>query len=72
MLKTSPTVAMDEMIGIEKMIQHWIVRLKEGIPVLTFTARDEDLEMYMTQWVGDLRILAGKADNLADILSGVR
>lgn len=72
MIPISPTIAIDEMVGIQKIVEKWIERVKEGIPTLNFEARDEDFELFMKQWVGELRILSGIGDNLADVLSGVR
>lgn len=72
MLPLAPKIAIQEMEGIKTIIEKWLTNLNEGVPTLTFEARDEDFEMYMKQWIGELRLLAGKADNLADILSGVR
>ena len=72
MLNVSPTIILEELEGIASINKKWIERIKEGIPTLTFQAKDEDFELYMKQLIGELRILAGKADNLADVLAGIR
>lgn len=72
MLPISPTLILDELKGIQAITNKWIERITEGIPTLTFEARDEDYEMFIKHLVGELRVLAGKGDNLADIISEVR
>lgn len=72
MLPVSPAIALKEMESIKFIVDKWVERVTEGIPIVTFSAKDEDLELYLRQWIGELRIVSGKADNLADVLSGAR
>ena len=72
LIPMSPVIAINEMDNIKKIIDKWLERVNEGIPCVTFEAPDDQFDMFMKHWVGELRLLAGSADNLADVLSGAR
>ena len=66
------SVILTELKTAKDIITYWEERLNEGIPFVDFVAPQEELELFTTMFVGELRTLAGKMDNLADIISNVR
>lgn len=70
MLTVNPDTIVEELESTKKLIDKWIVKMNEGLPVLDKPGAEEQLELLMREFCGELRICAGKCANLADVLLG--
>ena len=70
MLTVNPEVIHDELLGAKKIIDKWLAKLDEGLPLLDEPGSEEQLELLMREFCGELRVCAGKCGNLAEVLSG--
>jgi len=55
-----------------KILGDWMIRLRESFPIIDDNVTEEQFNAFIKQFVGELRLCAGKLDNLADVLSGLR
>lgn len=67
----------NEKIDIElkttsEIVNDWIIRIRDSFPIIDVNATEEEFAAFQKQFVGELRLAAGKLDNLADIIGGLR
>jgi vacuolar-type H+-ATPase subunit E/Vma4 len=70
MLTVNPETIHDELTGAKKIIEKWLAKLDEGLPAVDQPGDEEALDMLMREFVGELRVCAGKCANVAEVLSG--
>lgn len=68
MLTVNPDTIVEELEGTQKLIQKWINRLNSGLPAIDQPGAEEELELLMREFCGELRICAGKCANLSEVL----
>jgi hypothetical protein len=69
MLPVNPETITEELESAKKLIDKWILKMNEGLPVLDQPGNEDQLELLMREFCGELRIVAGKCANLAEVLS---
>ena len=70
MLTVNPDVVVDELESTKKILDKWLVKFNKGLPVVDEPGSEEQLELLMREFCGELRICAGKCGNLAAVLLG--
>jgi hypothetical protein len=70
MLAINTETIHDELAGAKKIIEKWLETLDKGLPVIDEPGSEEQLELLMREFCGELRVCAGKCANLAEVLSG--
>lgn len=70
MLNVSPDTVVDELESTKKLLEKWIKTFNEGLPVLDKPGDEEQLEMLLREFCGELRVCAGKCGNLAEVVLG--
>ena len=69
-LSINPETIHDELSGAKKILDKWLAKLDEGLPVVDEPGSEEQLEAMMREFVGELRVCAGKCANVAEVLAG--
>lgn len=69
-LAINPETIHDELTGAKKIIEKWLAQLDSGLPSVDEPGSEEQLESLMREFVGELRVCAGKCANVAEVLSG--
>lgn len=70
MLAINPETLHDELSGAKKIIEKWLAKLDAGLPAMDQPGDEEQLEMLMREFCGEMRVCAGKCANVAEVLSG--
>lgn len=70
MLTVHPDTVVEELESTKKLIDKWLVQFNKGLPQLDQPGSDEQLELLIREFCGELRICAGKCGNLAEVLLG--
>lgn len=68
MLTVNPDTIVEELESTKKLLDKWILKLNEGLPVIDQPGGEEQLELLMREFCGELRICAGKCANLSEVL----
>lgn len=68
MLTVSPDTVVEELESTKKLLDKWILKFNEGLPVVDQVGSEEQLELFIREFCGELRICAGKCGNLAEVL----
>lgn len=68
-LAINPDTLHDELTGAKKIIEKWLAVLDKGLPVVDQPGDEEQLEMLIREFCGEMRVCAGKTANVAEILS---
>jgi vacuolar-type H+-ATPase subunit E/Vma4 len=69
MLNLSSKVLRVELETAKDILQKWLTQLEEGLPVIDVPADADHLEQMLREIVGELRVVSGKCDTLAEILA---
>jgi hypothetical protein len=69
-LAINPETIHDELEGAKKIIDKWLAQLDAGLPMVDEPGNEEQLEALMREFVGELRVCAGKCANVAEVLAG--
>ena len=72
MLPVSTAVMLQEMETLKTIVDKWTEKVAQGVPGVDVPMTGntgERLELWLTELVGELRFVSGKAANLADVLS---
>jgi len=72
MFRLSPTMTVKQLELTQEILTKWIELWKTNIPVIHFPAEPDALELFITQFIGELRLMSGDLDTVADIVSGAR
>jgi len=59
-----------EMKGARDILDFWITKVEQGIPVVDLPAPPEQLEDFLRGLCGELLLTGSKCENLSNILSG--
>lgn len=59
-----------EMKGARDILDSWIAKVGEGIPVVDLPASPEQLEDFLRALCGELLITSAKCESLSHVLSG--
>ena len=70
MLPVGPDLISSELDSAKKILEKWIERVNAGMPVIDQPGNDHQLELFVQELCGELRIVAGKCGNLAEVLLG--
>lgn len=70
MLAINPETIHDELTSAKKIIDKWLTRLDAGLPLVDKPGGEEELEMLMREFCGELKVCALKTGGLAEVLSG--
>ena len=70
MLPVGPELIVAELESAKKILDKWIEKLGEGLPVIDKPGEDHQLDEVVHELCGELRIVAGKCGNLAEVLLG--
>lgn len=68
-LAINPDTIHDEMSGAKKIIEKWLAVFDAGLPAIDKPGDEEQLELLLREFCGEMRVCAGKCANLADVLS---
>lgn len=70
MLPISPDVIHSELVAGRDILTKWIEKLdKEGVPNIDHPGADpRALEFFLTELVGELQVVSGKCDTVADVI----
>jgi hypothetical protein len=71
MLSVSKEVVLKELETAKAYLAKWEQRLEEGIPEIDFPATGNSsnaLEDFLRELCGELRVVSGKCDTLAEVL----
>ncbi len=69
MLNINPATIIDELNSTQKLVQKWVTKL-ENIPVVDEPGSEEQLELFIREFAGEMRVCASKCGTLAEILLG--
>lgn len=70
MLTVSPDLIVDELESAKKILEKWIKKVNDGLPVIDEPGDQEQLSLLLRELTGELRICAGKCGNLAEVILG--
>lgn len=71
MLNVHPQTVVDELGSTKKLLEKWLARFENNeIPVVDQPGSEEQLELFVREFCGEMRVCAGKCANLAEILLG--
>lgn len=75
MLPISTAVLHSELEALEALLAKWKERVANGVPgadvpLTGSTPAGERLDVWLTEFVGELRLASGKAHALAEIMAG--
>lgn len=71
MMTISRDVLLKELETAREYVDKWINKVNEGIPGIDIPASgdsDSHIEEFVRELCGELRIVSGKCDNLAEVL----
>jgi hypothetical protein len=66
---TSETL-LAEMKGAKSILEYWIAKVEEGIPMVDVPSSPEQLEDFLRCLCGELTLTSSKCESLSDVLSG--
>lgn len=69
-LAVTQETTLAEMKGARDILDSWITKVGEGIPVVDLPATPEQLEDFLRAFCGELLIVAAKCESLSNVLSG--
>jgi len=70
MLPVSPDLIHDELESAKKILEKWIEKVKAGLPVVDNPGDEMQLDLFIRELCGELRVCAGKCGNLSEVLQG--
>lgn len=69
MLPLSSELLISELESTRAVLDKWITRVKEGIPMVDLPADEESFARFVRELCGELAICSRKCDSLSEILS---
>jgi hypothetical protein len=69
MLPVSPDLITAELEGAVKILERWVGALNAGLPSIDCPGSEQQLLVVVREMCGELRIVAGKCGNLAEVLT---
>lgn len=73
MLPISTDVLSKELQSIKATVDKWCARLEEGVPGVdrpaSGMAGDVRLDVWLTELIGEMRLVSGKTSTLSEVLS---
>lgn len=70
MLPVSPDLISEELESAKKTLEKWLEKVNAGLPVVDQPGDEHQLDLFVRELCGELRIVAGKCGNLAEVLLG--
>lgn len=70
MLNVNPDTVVEELESAKKLLDKWITKFNSGLPAIDEPGSDQALELLLREFCGELRIVAGKCGNMADVVLG--
>jgi hypothetical protein len=67
-LPVSPNVLYNELETARSILEKWTKAVGEGIPMVDQPGSPDALESFLRTLVGELQVVSGKCDTLAEIL----
>ena len=71
MISISPDVMKAELDTAVAILKKWSDQISEGIPGVDIAASEDALDNFLRNLVGELKVVAGKCDTLAEVLASV-
>ncbi len=68
MLSITREVLLDELDAAKAIIDRWHKTIEAGIPVIDMPAPEDRLELFVRQLCGELLLVSGKCQSIAEIL----
>jgi hypothetical protein len=71
MMTISRDVLLKELETAREYLDKWITKVNEGIPGIDIPAAgdaEEHIDVFVRELCGELRIISGKCDNLAEVV----
>lgn len=73
MLPVERETILQELKGVSDLTAKWAAKIEtEGMPMIDFPGDEMALDQFLRALCGELLIAAGRAENLAGVLSGTR
>lgn len=69
-LAVTQETILSEMKGARDILDAWIIKVGEGIPVVDLPASPEQLEDFLRSLCGELLIVTAKCESLSNVLAG--
>lgn len=70
LLSVTQETIISEMKGARDILDSWIAKVGEGIPVVDLPASPEQLEDFLRAFCGELLIVTAKCESLSNVLAG--
>ena len=70
MLNVNPETVVSELEGSKAILEKWIKTFNEGLPVIDQPGSEQQLELLVREFCGELRVVAGKCGNLSEVVLG--
>lgn len=70
MLTVNPATITEELQAARKILDKWVERMNAGLPTIDHPGSEEQLELLMREFCGELKICAGKCATLSEVLLG--
>lgn len=74
MLPISREILHAELVSVKQIVDKWIDRIEEGIPGVDIpmegnTPAEERLDIWLSELIGEIRLVSGKTENVAQVLA---
>ena len=69
-LPVTQDVILSELDSAQKILAKWHAAAKEGIPGVDVPGPQDSMEDYLRSFCGELLLVAGKCETLANLLAG--
>lgn len=69
MLPISKLVLIEELTLAQRILNKWQQKLADGIPGVELPAAEEEREFFLQEFCGELMLLAGKFERVAEIMA---
>ena len=75
MIPIASETLLAEMTSIKAIVDKWVEKVSAGVPgedsVPTGMVPEQSLDVWITELVGELRLLSGKTENIAQVISSL-
>jgi hypothetical protein len=69
-LPVSPALLLQELVTARGVLEKWEKLVADGVPGVDVPATEDALEEFVTEMCGELLVVSGKCQTLAEVLYG--
>ncbi len=75
MIPIASQTLLDELQSIKALVDKWCEKVSEGVPgedmAPTGMGTSQQIDVWVTELIGELRLVAGKTENIAQVISSL-